>query len=141
VAAQGSVNQGYSGPNFLKLLGERANNDPEYPKKVMDGLVQALELGTVFTIKTYMSKTLYTNMVMTNLSYDHEPTTGKSLSFTMTARQVTTALKFKESIQEGRTNTFGASATAPKGQSVAVDADPPDSIGLSSAWEAPQPLR
>jgi len=141
IANQGVSSEGPTGPNLMKLLGDRNAFDPEYPKKVMQGLTQLLESGVLLNIKTYMSKTLYTKMAITSLTYNNEPTTGESLNFTMGLKRIRTVADVFTSVAELRSLAAGARGVAPQGQAIAADIDPPDSIGTSAPWVQQTVLR
>ena len=79
---------------FLRLLGERKEVDPDYPKRAMLGLQKAFDAGKVFDLRTYFSDVIYKNMVMTSLSFSQTVSLGDSLSFTFTAQKVTTVDSF-----------------------------------------------
>jgi hypothetical protein len=83
-----------TGAGWRRLLTDRDENDPEYPKRAMLGLQEAFDLGLLFDIRTYFSDVIYKNMVMTALSFTQDASNGDSLVFNFTAQKVTTVDKF-----------------------------------------------
>ena len=100
----------YSGSS-KELLGSPyttlLNNDnrskvspKEYPKQAMLGLIKMFEAGNPFRIRTYFSEEIYSNMVITNLSFNQSAQTGESLPFTMSCQKVTVVKKFEGQASE-----------------------------------------
>jgi len=79
---------------FKDLLTTRSIADTEYPKKAMLGLARMFQAGTLFTLRTFFNSGLYTNMVMTSLSFSQTSKEGDSLSFSMTCEKVKTVKAF-----------------------------------------------
>lgn len=73
---------------FKQLLSQRSEVDPEYPKRAMLGLERMFYSGELFTIRTFFSDVIYTNMAAISLSFNQTAEIGDSLSFTLTAQKV-----------------------------------------------------
>jgi len=85
------------GKDTLKsLLMDRSEHDPDYPKRAMQGLIKMFQAGTTFTLHTFFTKTIYTNMAMTSLTFDQNSSGGDSLTFSMTCEQVKTTSAFSQ---------------------------------------------
>jgi hypothetical protein len=80
--------------NISSLLAIRNVVDPDYPKRAMKGLIFMLEAGQRFTVRTYMSADLYTDMVFTSCSFKNDAKRGDSLPFVLNCKQVKTVSAF-----------------------------------------------
>ncbi len=78
----------YKKDNANTLLTNRTEVDPDFPKRAMLGLIKLFEAGTPFTIRSYFETSVYTNMVITALSFTHNSSVGDSLSFNMSAQKI-----------------------------------------------------
>ena len=114
---------------FARLLTDRSENDPEFPKRAMLGLQRAFDQGIIFDIRTYFSDVIYKNMVMNTLSFTQSPSNGDSLSFTFTAQKITTVDQFVRKKTELRVkDPAGSSATKKENKgSKKTDDQPPGS--------------
>lgn len=86
--------------SFAKLLSNRNEVDPDYPKRAMLGLQKLFDQGIIFNIRTFFSDVLYQNMAATGLSFTQDADTGDSLSFSMTAKKIRTVTAFTEVANE-----------------------------------------
>lgn len=102
--------------SFKQLLAQRSESDPEYPKRAMLGLQRMFYSGELFTIRTFFSDVIYTNMAATSLSFSQTPDIGDSLSFTLTAQQINVVRKLNPIPVEIR-------AADPAGTSAAEEAN------------------
>ena len=88
--------------DYVEILTSRVTKygvtipDKNYPKKAMKALVEMLNAGEVFTIRTHFSEELYTDMIMTNISFPQEATVGNSLIFNMSCRKVKIVDRIKQ---------------------------------------------
>lgn len=80
----------FLGDSLGGALGElgRDTNDRTYPKKAFEQLIKAQQSRQPFVIKTFFSKTLYTNMIITSLEIPQSVSDGGGLRFTMTCEQI-----------------------------------------------------
>ena len=97
---------------YNKLLANRGPNDVDYPKKAMQGLIRVFEQGIPFTIRSYFDVKVYTNMVMTSLSFPQAALTGDSLQFTMSAKKITTVDVFDTTPSETQMKDPAGSSAA-----------------------------
>lgn len=110
-----SGNVGLESPGYNKLLGKRGEQDPNFPKKAMLGLLRVFERGVPFTIRSYFDVKVYTDMVMTSLTFPQDATIGESLNFNMTAKKIKTVEVFKKTIGEFKAvDPAGSSASDKK---------------------------
>lgn len=81
----------FVGDQLGGALGElvRDTNDKNYPKKAFDQLLKAQEARQPFLIKTFFSKEIYTNMIITSLSFPQTVVDGGGIRFNMTCEQIT----------------------------------------------------
>ena len=73
---------------IMGLLTGRFPFDTDFPRRAMNGLLEMQKIAKPFTIKTFFEENLYTNMVITRLSFAQKAKDGFSLPFEMTAEQV-----------------------------------------------------
>lgn len=110
-AAVGGLASTLGKENISSLLAIRGVVDPDYPKRAMKGLIFMLEAGQRFTVRTYMSDDLYTDMVLTSVSFNNDAKNGESLPFTLTCKQITTVTSFaKKAIETLMKSPAGSSA-------------------------------
>ena len=117
--------------NFAALLTNRAEVDPNFPKRAMLGLQKAFDRGELFDIRTFFSDVLYKDMVMTTLTFSQTAEMGDSLSFNFTAQKITTVEDFVRVQTELRmkdpAGTSGAESTD-KGEKNKLPEQKPGSI-------------
>lgn len=107
-------NVGLESPGYNKLLGKRGEVDPNFPKKAMLGLLRVFERGIPFTIRSYFDVKVYTDMVMTSLSFPQDASVGESLNFSMTAKKIKTVESFTKTTAEIKAKDPANSSAAPK---------------------------
>lgn len=71
----------------------RGTGDESYPQKAMKSLIASFEARKPFTIQTYFfsqktKNNIYTNMVITGLSFPQSVETGDGLPFQLTCQQI-----------------------------------------------------
>jgi len=62
--------------------------DKNYPKRAMKALILMLRAAEPFTVRTHFSEALYTDMIMTSVSFPQESAVGESLAFNMSCNKV-----------------------------------------------------
>jgi len=102
--------------SWAKLLTVRSITDPGFPKRALDGLKGMFENGTLFTLRTYFNSSIYTDMIMTNLSFNQDPEIGDSLRFSFSAQKVRTVQAFKTKAGEIQMKDPAGSSAAEKGE-------------------------
>ena len=101
------------GSTYARLLTVRNENDPDFPKKAMKGLIQMFEAGQPFEIRTFFTSEIYQNMVMTSLNFKQTAAEGDSLAFSMTCEKITTVKSFDKNPSEIRmADPAGSSAAS-----------------------------
>lgn len=110
----GKKNQDYTGEayntvDFAPLLANRKPVDPNFPKRAMVGLIKMFQAGTLFNFHTFFTKDIYTDMVMTSLSFTQTPKEGDSLHFTMSCKQISVTKAFTEKLEGKASNPAGGS--------------------------------
>jgi len=108
-----SDDTGFGEVDFGPLLSNRKDLDVDFPKRAMIGLIKMFQAGTIFSLHTFFTQHLYTDMVMTSLSFSQTPKEGESLSFSMSCKQisVTTAFSQVDSLELKASNPAGGSLT------------------------------
>ena len=78
------------GGSLASKLGglERNGDDSEYPKKAFQALIEEQRSRVPFTIETFFTAELYTNMLIESLSVPQESADGDGLRFSMSCKQV-----------------------------------------------------
>ena len=130
--------------DFVPLLTTRKEQDKDFPKRAMLGLTRMFQAGTMFTLHTFFTKDMYTNMVMTSITFKQTPEIGDSLSFTMNCVQVQTTEAFSTSttLELKAKDPAGSSLTKKldKGKTSTVEKDEAfvgpkiDSSSLNNSW-------
>ena len=97
-----SENEYYGSPFATLLSGDyrKSAGQEDYPKQAMLGLIKMFEAGQAFRIRTYFSEEIYTNMVMTSLSFNQNAKVGNSLPFTITCQKVKVVPLFESTASE-----------------------------------------
>jgi hypothetical protein len=99
----------YNKVNFGPLLANRKTVDPNFPKRAMVGLIKMFQYGAIFNFHTFFTKDIYTDMVMTSLSFTQTPKEGDSLHFTMSCKQIAVTKAFTEKLEGKAANPAGGS--------------------------------
>jgi hypothetical protein len=101
--------------SYVKLLNVRNESDVDFPKRAMIGMVRMFEQGAPFTLRTFFNDSLYSNMVMTSLSFKQTTKEGNSLAFSMGCKKINVTTTFTKDASEFRMqNPAGQSAAAKK---------------------------
>jgi hypothetical protein len=131
LATKASLGGSEQSGSIKSLLMNREEYDSEFPKKAMQGLISMFQAGAIFSLHTFFTKSLYTDMVMTSLSFNQTPKEGDSLAFSMSCTQVKTTTAFSEAtnLELKAVDPVGSSASgvADKGKVTPKPATPPGS--------------
>lgn len=103
----------YNKVDFAPLLTNRKAYDPNFPKRAMVGLTKMFQQGTIFDLHTFFTSDIYSDMVMTSLTFSQTPKEGESLFFTMTCKQVdvTESVSVLQGKETTAANPAGGSAS------------------------------
>lgn len=101
--------------SYVKLLTTRDAVDPNFPKRAMIGLIRMFEKGVPFTMRTFFNDSVYTDMIMTSLTFKQTTKEGNSLSFSMSCKKITITSVFTDTASEFKMlNPAGQSASDKK---------------------------